>query len=109
MKKRQPPKKEDQRPDSTNHTASLGLDVASLAPLIDRIRGDLLDGRRLRVIDYPRDTRPFIHAALVQLQDELPIRTAWATIDESRLNDTRHRARVYWIAGGHLHALREGL
>lgn len=70
--------------------------------LVDRIRNQLLAGRKVSVIDQPRDTRPFVVAALAQLSDELPIRTAWRTIDRSVANDTCLRARVFWIARGDL-------
>ncbi|NMG46576.1 hypothetical protein GO613_00435 [Azoarcus communis] len=70
--------------------------------LIDRLRNQLLAGRKVSVIEQPRDTRPFVVAALAQLSDELPIRTTWRTIDRSVVNDTCLRARVFWIARGDL-------
>ena len=74
-----------------------------------RLRDDLLRGKVIRILDIPRHERPAAIAALAQLRDELPIRMSWRTVSESHLTETRMRARCYWIAGEHLHELREAM
>jgi hypothetical protein len=50
------------------------------APIIERLRADLLAGRIVRILDVPREQRPEAIAALAVLRDELPIRTSWRTV-----------------------------
>lgn len=72
------------------------------APIIDRLRADLLAGRVVRIIDLPRHERPDGIAAMAVLMDELPIRMSWRTLGESNINETRLRARCYSIAPEYL-------
>lgn len=69
------------------------------APIIDRLRADLLAGRIVRILDVPREQRPEAIAALAVLRDELPIRMTWQTVGESHVNETRLRCRAYRIPG----------
>lgn len=70
--------------------------------LIENIRADLQAGREIRVIDFQRDDRAEVIAALAQLRDEMPIKTSWRTLSESHLSETRLRCRCYRAATEYL-------
>jgi hypothetical protein len=71
----------------------------------NRLRGDLLRGKTIRILDIARHERPEAIAALAQLRDELPIRMSWRTVSESHLTETRMRCRCYSISHEHLNEL----
>ena len=57
----------------------------------------LLNGRRVRALDYEPEQRPMFWAAIIGLMDCLPIIQRWETIGERHLAGTRMRARVFFI------------
>lgn len=63
----------------------------------ETIKSVLQSGRDLRVIDFTPEDRPELLGTLARLCDELPIRTSWQTLRESRLSETRLRVRRYWL------------
>lgn len=77
--------------------------------ILDRLRADLLAGRAVRIIDIPRDQRPAAISAIAVLRDELPVKMSWRTYCESNLNETRMRARCYWISPEHVRELIGGV
>ena len=70
-----------------------------LANLSAEIKDKLLNGQRIRVIDYLEEERGFVLAAIAILRDELPICSGWLTVRESHASETRTRARTYSIPG----------
>ena len=66
-------------------------------PDYEAIKAALQSGRDLRVIDFTPEDRPALLGTLARLCDELPIRTSWQTLRESRLSETRLRVRRYWL------------
>jgi hypothetical protein len=67
-------------------------------PDYEAIKATLQSGRDLRVIDFKPEDRPELLGTLARLCDELPVRTSWQTLRESRLSETRLRVRRYWLA-----------
>ncbi len=61
------------------------------------IKGLLLTGQPVRVIDYRINERSIVLAAIAELRDELPIICGWHTVRESHASQTRTRARTYTI------------
>ena len=71
-----------------------------LHDLTESIKADLLQGKSVRLVDFPGELRPFAVAAIAQLRDDgTPIRCGWQTLRESHLSQTRLRARTYCIPG----------
>jgi len=68
------------------------------------LRADFMDGKDIRLIDYPEDQRIYVIGAIAELRDELPIRMSWQTIRESHLSETRLRAKRYSISGEFIRA-----
>ena len=66
-------------------------------PDYETIKAALQAGRDLRVIDFTPEARPELLGTLAKLCDEMPIRTSWQTLRESRLSETRLRVRRYWL------------
>lgn len=73
-----------------------------LADMLESIKAALMDGKSIRLIDYPPEQRPYVTGAIAVLRDELPIRIGWQTIRESHLSQTRLRALRYSIPGEYL-------
>jgi hypothetical protein len=65
--------------------------------LIKSVRRRFLSGERIRLIDYPKPIRHIIHAVILKLLDELPIRTRWEVLRERHVDGTRLSCQVYWI------------
>ena len=84
-------------------------DTAILDDLLESIKGDLLAGKSVRLLDFANDRRPFALAAIATLRDELPIRCGWQTMRESHLSETRLRARRNSIDGAYLHSLGDDM
>lgn len=70
-----------------------------LADMLASIKAVLMDGKSIRLIDYPPEQRPYVTGAIAVLRDELPIRVGWMTVRESHLSQTRLRALRYSIPG----------
>lgn len=66
-------------------------------PDYETIKAALQAGRDLRVVDFSPEDRPQLLGTLARLCDELPIRSSWQTLRESRLSETRLRVRRYWL------------
>lgn len=87
---------------STNENARRqpGAGIASAIsykPDYETIKAALQSGRDVRVIDFPPEDRPELLGTLARLCDELPVRSSWQTLRESRLSETRLRVRRYWL------------
>jgi len=92
-----------QRTKATKGNAGVAPPGASTANLLpckadyETIKAALQSGRDLRVIDFTPEDRPELLGTLARLCDEMPIRTSWQTLRESRLSETRLRVRRYWL------------
>ncbi len=77
--------------------------IASLAGMYEIVKGKLLAGKDVRLIDFESRQRAAVIGAVAALRDEYPVRTSWRTVRESHLSETRLRARTYWIPGEYFH------
>jgi hypothetical protein len=73
-----------------------------LTELTASVKALLIQGRRIRLIDWPPAQRAALIGVIAILRDELPIGCRWVTIRESHLSETRLRARCYVIDGAFL-------
>lgn len=69
------------------------------------LKAELLNGRRVRALDYAPTSRPAFWGAILCLMDCLPIVQRWETIGERHLAGTRLRSRVFFIPAD----VRQGL
>ena len=78
------------------------LDPSDLAATV---KADFLEGRDVRLIDYPSKQRASVIGIIAEASDQFPVTCRWVTLCESHLSGTRLRCKTYRIDGAFL---REG-
>jgi hypothetical protein len=83
--------------EGTGGNARNTISEANFTDISAAVKADLLNGRRVRAIDYEMEQRPAFWAAIIGLMDRLPIIQRWETLGERHLAGTRLRVRVFLI------------
>lgn len=72
-------------------------DSSIFAQMLDDLKRRMLNGERVQACDYPLDLRPYFHAVIAPLRDQLPVRKYWRTKTESALGDWHLRPLCYGL------------
>jgi hypothetical protein len=99
---RQPSKRDNAQRELGEVGTADSSDIRSFTETVSIVKARLLSGQSVRQIDYPKNLRTAIIGSIALIRDELPVRCRWVTVRESYLNETRLRAKVYWIPGEYL-------